>query len=640
MLEHGFMFDWGRQIERAEIIDAELRRLAAAGYTTCLINVEDSVEFPSAPGIGRKYAYTPETLGKLAATAGECKLEFIPVIPSLGHARYITTKTGYRQYDEGFASGECLGCLQVGSELTIELLERLYRDWCAIAPGRYLHIGMDECPAMGQALLRSGKVEKLDHAKLFSDHCNRLNGIVKSLGRRMIIWGDMLYYFPEALEQLDKDIIVMDWYYYSFDDTPRVEIFNFEKIDLTAALRDAGFTVWLTPSVWPNLPFGDVADRLGNLRSWVRYGNERGIDAVVVNTDWSNHAGTPDMTELLWLTFIRLAPDFGEAGLRGALAAALAEDFAVAPREELIDLLLELGRFHVTGTNNYRCTMCRTAPALITTDPVRRAEADEKSSRLSELLEVINRQSAGGEIGQRLLAGLKAAIRLLHGYWLAMAELSRLSAERRGAEPTAAALDALAAELSSTQREFTATSDRVRYPGDFMQEIQFWAGRIAGELAEESRRLRATLGAELFDNQMRLEFTARVPHPSMSALSLSLQLPDGREIGSHDYMVKFESVCSNPDQEFYHYSTLPLDIPEVPVKITATVRDYGEVEIQTLKVIRGDGSEVGYRAVEYSGRHAGIDEKGFPLLGPRRAQPDDPTHRLECDCAIFLPSVN
>ena len=37
--------------------------------------------------------------------------------------------------------------------------------------------------------------------------------------------------FPAAIDLLDRDIIVCDWYYYTFEKTPRVEAFNFAPVD-------------------------------------------------------------------------------------------------------------------------------------------------------------------------------------------------------------------------------------------------------------------------------------------------------------------------------------------------------------------------------------------------------------------------
>src|SRR5690606_20461270 len=130
-----------------------------------------------------------------------------------------------------------------------ELMRELFEDWANHIPGSWLHVGLDESPAMGRWAEEQGQT--IDHARMFADHCNRLNGIVKELGRRMIMWGDMFYYYPEAMDMIDTDIIVADWYYYPFPSTPRVEAYNFADVDLTGELVKRGIEVWGAPSTWP-----------------------------------------------------------------------------------------------------------------------------------------------------------------------------------------------------------------------------------------------------------------------------------------------------------------------------------------------------------------------------------------------------
>jgi len=632
-MKHGFFYDIGRQLERPETVFAQLPRLAKAGYSAVMLNVEDAVEFPSLPGIGRKYAWSPETLRSFGETARQNGLEVIPVLPSLGHAKYITTKTGYTYLDEGAVSGECLGCLRVNDEASFALIGKLYDDWCAAVPGKYLHAGMDEAPAMGQHLLRSGRCASLDQPKLFADHCNRLAAMAKERGRQLVIWGDMLYYFPQAIGLLDKSIIVMDWYYYDFPDTPRVELFNFAPVDITKALKEAGFTVWLTPSVWPNLPFGDVADRLGNLRSWCRYGQERGADEYEFNTDWSNHLGFLDFTELLWLTFLKLAPEFKAEGLRSALEQTLRDAYGICPSAELTDALLALGKFHVTGTNNQRCIMPRGAAALITSAPERRAEAARKAESLSQLKTVFTNAKADSSLGERVLAEFRVTVRILQCFWGGIARLSEL-AEVPGGKATGALRD-FADELASSQKEYDRLFCETRYPGDYIIPPQYWCGRVAEELLREADRLERTPGARLFDQVMRLEIDAACPHPAMPVYTLKAEFPGGRFAVITEGLIPFESRYSDPDNEVRHCSVLPMDSLRFPERIRVTVRDYGTVEIRGLRVVF-DGKVVTYRPSAWSGPCARQTEGGI-ALGPKCALVTDPTTRVGEDTAEFLP---
>ena len=208
----GFQIDVARQIERPEVLHEAVETLAACGHNVCMLYLEDAYQYPRHPGVARRHAYSVDCMQRLQSRCARHGMELIPVIPALGHGGYITAKPGYAKYDEGRDSGAICGSVCPSFPESYTLLRELFEDWCRHVPGRYLHAGLDESAAMGRHHIQTHGRAGFDPADMFAAHANKLAQIARDLGRRLIIWGDMLYYLPGAIGKLDKDIIIADWY--------------------------------------------------------------------------------------------------------------------------------------------------------------------------------------------------------------------------------------------------------------------------------------------------------------------------------------------------------------------------------------------------------------------------------------------
>ena len=395
----GFQLDLARQIERLDVVLEAIRGTDRFGYNTVMLYLEDAYRFVRHPAIGRKHAYTAQQMQQVQAMCASQQQELIPVFPCLGHAGYITGKTGYRRYDEGWGSGRNLGSLCPYERTIYGMLAQLLDDWCDHVPGGYLHVGLDESPQMGQRYLRERGVLP-DAAQTFAAHCNRLNRIITGMGRRMVMWGDMFYYLPAAIEQMDKDVIVADWYYYPFDQTPAVESFAFERLDSSRRLREAGLEVWGVPSIWPNCPFPSIPQRWSNLRDWMRYGKDAGISGIV-NCEWENSWGLPGTTWLMVRLLGRMAKEGASDGeLEPMLAQMLEQAMAGSPGKPssaaMARDLLRLGDYHITANRN-RKVISGPPASMVSLYPPRRQEYDTNAKALSGMLRDLAKLSGGAE---------------------------------------------------------------------------------------------------------------------------------------------------------------------------------------------------------------------------------------------------
>lgn len=168
--------------------------------------------------VAHRNAFTPEQLRSLAEYAQARGIDLIPELESFGHTGYITRSAAYAHLLDREAQGpsEFTGVIPVHPE-TLELFTKLYRELAAIFPSSYLHGGCDEVNWGGSALSRKA-LETKTRAQIWADYLNSLNQIAATVGRQLIVWGDVVVHKePEILGKLNKTIIIMDWNYRETD---------------------------------------------------------------------------------------------------------------------------------------------------------------------------------------------------------------------------------------------------------------------------------------------------------------------------------------------------------------------------------------------------------------------------------------
>ena len=632
----GFQIDVGRRLERPATLYRALEGMSDAGYNVCMLYLEDAYAYPRHPRIGRPNAYSVAAMQEAHAICERQGIDLFPCIPALGHCSYITQKDGYAKYDEGRDTGQLTGTVSPSFPETYELLTELFEDWCNYIPGSYLHVGLDESPAMGRWAEQRGR--EVDHTRMFADHCNRLNSIVKGLGRRMLVWGDMFYYYPGAIELIDNDIIVVDWYYYSFPVTPRVEAFNFTDIDLTGQFESVGVEVWGAPSIWPNLPIGDIADRWQNVADWTRYGRERGMDGLLI-TDWENSWGFCEMSAWLFRTFGKLLiSEASEKSTREELTRQLREELATrtgAPNlAELVDDLLALGNHHLTGRADRTFFSMPLASVAVAN---RETVCREHWNAVSEIdaLHLPARPAPKAN----LLRELERSRRMIELAWkqgaLVPEFARRVVAVARGGDDSslAAEMRRLADETEAFGAAYQTLWDEERY-GDEDHPTRPWGERSARELREwaDVLEMRPATEHPLCD-QPRLEAIFHCKHPSLPVAVTTVRWEDGGTQATGRAMINFASAYACPDKEWTEYPCLVLERRELPSEIVIEVNNYGQIGIGEVCVVWRGQRHI-YRRVSAEGASVEI-EGDIAWLGPVGATPADPTTRPDADRAVY-----
>ncbi|MDD5707667.1 MAG: family 20 glycosylhydrolase, partial [Kiritimatiellae bacterium] len=246
--------DLARQMETVAFIRGFADRMAGFGYNALVLYLEGRVRTPTFPYPSRDESYTPEEMKAVVEHAAKRGMDVIPVVSTLGHVEQFLRHKKLRELAElreGIPGrfGDALTSFCPSREETYRFLESYLAEIATIFPSPYCHAGCDEvwdfalCPDC-QKRMRHGETG----SDIFARHLIRTHDIVTGrLGKRMIVWDDMLEMYPEALEKLPRDIVMCVWQYDSLADATRNHFGPRQSDRRLDDYRRLGFDYWIAP---------------------------------------------------------------------------------------------------------------------------------------------------------------------------------------------------------------------------------------------------------------------------------------------------------------------------------------------------------------------------------------------------------
>lgn len=210
-----FHFDLKRAMYSESYMDSYADKLAGWGYNTILYEVEDKFRHPRHPAIAHPDAITPEETTKRMTALRKRGFRVIPMVQSLGHAEYVLSKPGYEKFRESPDHTAQYDPLSEESRaLVCELIDDLIK---AVKPEKYFHIGGDETWNLGQSEKCKSIVEQIGTGGLYLKHMLPIIDHVIKRGLRPVLWADIALTHPEMIGSLPKELVLMDWDYWSGD---------------------------------------------------------------------------------------------------------------------------------------------------------------------------------------------------------------------------------------------------------------------------------------------------------------------------------------------------------------------------------------------------------------------------------------
>ena len=239
--------------------------------------MEDMFQFETDPDIGRaRGAVTKEEFSQMVLLAKENYIELCPVFECLGHQDRLLSLPQNRKYAERDDTSIDPWSFSPAKPEAVAFVKILIDELVDATPGnQFFHVGCDESYDIGEGPTRKA-VEEWGEGPVFAEYINQLNEyITKKHNRRMMFYGDMIIHYPQAMDILSKDAIVVDWQYWVGKDYPSVK-----------KIRDAGFkNVIVSPGTWGWARFyNDYTKGFENIRVITEVGKREGAIGLIVSS--------------------------------------------------------------------------------------------------------------------------------------------------------------------------------------------------------------------------------------------------------------------------------------------------------------------------------------------------------------------
>lgn len=274
----GFHIDLRCQVMTIPALKAFATDLAGFGINTIVMEYEATFPFEKNATLSNKYAYSKEELKSFIKHCQGLGIDVIPLQNCFGHSEYILAHDRYSHVKED--RKEVSQVCPSKEEECIEIFSKIFKEVAEIHPSKYFHIGGDETYLLGSCKDCAQKSSKEGKSKLFVDYVKAMCKIVHDLGKRPILWADVILKYPEAVNELPKDAIFIDWNYGWKND-----YFG----DINRLYRE-GVTFWGSPSIRShpdNLYLTQWNKHFANQQQFIPYCREKNYEGIVM-TSWSN----------------------------------------------------------------------------------------------------------------------------------------------------------------------------------------------------------------------------------------------------------------------------------------------------------------------------------------------------------------
>lgn len=238
---------------------------------------------------------TAEEILELDEYCRKLHIELVPSIASFGHLyKLLTTKTYHHLCELEASQGEPFSfddrmmhhTIDPMNEESLEVIKRLIDEYAPLFTSKQFNLCADETFDLGKGKSKEA-AEKFGLDSIYISYVKKLSEYLIQKGKRPMFWGDIICGFPEAIKQLPKEIICLNWGY-----APD------QSEESTRLMHEAGATQYICPGVSGWNRFINRADfAYENIRRMCSYAHQ--YQALgVLNTDWGDfgHINHPEFS--------------------------------------------------------------------------------------------------------------------------------------------------------------------------------------------------------------------------------------------------------------------------------------------------------------------------------------------------------
>ncbi len=270
----GIMLDISRgKVPTAESLRALVELCVKLKLNALMLYTEHTFRFRRHPQIGAGASpLDAQTLRELDGYATARFVELIPCLQSLGHMEHILKLPAYAHLAES-KRGWTISPQEPG---TYELLGDLFEEYLPNFRSRLFNANCDE-PFDLESDKSAVRAEQLGPGGVYLEHVRRVRDLAQLHGKRTMIWGDVVHAHPERIAEIDRDLVLLDWWYEAN--------FNYERVKVFA---ETGIEFFVCPgtSSWNSL-FPRIENSRLNIARWADAGRRYGARGLI-NTDWGD----------------------------------------------------------------------------------------------------------------------------------------------------------------------------------------------------------------------------------------------------------------------------------------------------------------------------------------------------------------
>lgn len=269
--------DFRTQVMTMPAMKAFVADAASKGMNAVVVEWEATFPFQDNLVLRNRFAFSENEVKDFISYCSGLGMDVIPLQNCFGHSEYILRHERYASLKED--KRDCSQVCPMMADEAEEVFRSIFTEIARMHPSKYLHIGCDETRLLGHCRKCREKVQNEGVSKLYVDYVSKMCSVVSSLGKRPMIWADIILKYPEALESLPEDVIIVDWNYGWNQD-------HFGKMD---NLRNSGREIWGACSLRShpdNLYLVQWRKHLENIFSYTSYAAECGFKGII-NTSWS-----------------------------------------------------------------------------------------------------------------------------------------------------------------------------------------------------------------------------------------------------------------------------------------------------------------------------------------------------------------
>lgn len=273
----GMHIDLRTQVMTMQALHELADKMQEGGMNTLVMEWEAAFPFEKNATLCNSHAYTRDEVKEFVSYCEARGIDVIPLQNCFGHCDYILRHPRYAgiREDRRDFSQVC----PLRGDKCEEIFRSIFSDVLALHNSKYIHIGCDETRLLGKCKRCAKYLESHSVSELFVQYVSRMCALAESFGKTPVIWADILLKYPEAIDQLPKNLVVMDWNYG----------WSWDKFGDVSNVLNAGLTMWGAPALRSNpdnIYQVDWAKHLGNLEDYVDSCRTLGFEGIIL-TSWS-----------------------------------------------------------------------------------------------------------------------------------------------------------------------------------------------------------------------------------------------------------------------------------------------------------------------------------------------------------------